>query len=920
MHGHGPDDGVIEHCVSTVLVFDAVGSTRSIARVSVDDAGAQLDHILEYAQARVRAAGGTIINYSGDGGVVVFGWPEAVEDHAERACRVACELQDRPDDVDWPKDRDGAPLGLRIGIHSGLVGYRRLMLDLGQRIDTVGATTHLAAALEKTARKGETLVSENTLRLCRRRLPLAPAHAPQALADIGAGAFRLRGLPGDEAPLATRRDNTPFVGREAEATEAMRHFAERGWRDGACAVVGEPGIGKSRIMREILKAIRQEFELTVAVSANATDRTTPFAAANRIMRRLREAIGAPDAAEERTAAAGAARSAAQEFGDLIAGRRVLLALDDLHFIDAESSLFLSNLAEAGGVAMLLAARPEAARAAGRLRAKLIDLEPLSASAMADLAAALVERQKIDPDTAADLVARADGVPFVLEQLVFSLKARGDRQDAALPESIESLIHTRLNGLSAETKSLAQAISVIGRDLDETALSEALGFGDGEMRTAVAELKAFGILNPKAQDYLDFRHAIVAEACATTLPAPRRRRFHEAALDALKLLEPPRHDRLAHHAEGAGDDQEALQHYWSVALTAHQSMASGSIVRIFKQALGCMDRIGVGAEKQLVDFVMVTLPSLVQLGEIDEMQAQLKRIGDLARAQGRADRMCGVLCQEGLLAWFHGDFAAACAVSDEALAIAEEMDSAPMIFAARFNLANGWLARGELARATALGRETLDFVSGRLAGRRLGAVASPEVVANAYLCWFLTETGDFAEAETHGAAAWALAEGLDDPYSEAIAMGNYGRLALLKGDLTAALPRLKMLTTICDANGFDAMYPHAVGLYASALARSDRAEDALDDLERCQYEAYAARTGIAEKVAHQIGEAEVRAALGDRRAARYAIDRAVAVARGVNAPIWLARALGVRDRLGLGQTEDQRERASLLTRHRLVDAC
>lgn len=920
MGDRGPEDNLIEHCVSTVLVFDAVGSTRAISGEQNEEAGVSLDRILIYAKQLIREADGALINFSGDGGVAVFGWPTAAEDHAERACEVACRLHDRPDGLDWPTDPAGKPLRLRIGVHSGLVGFRRLTLDLGERTDTVGATTHLAAALEKQAKPGETLISDNAVRLCRRRVPLAPAKGPALFEEMGEPVFRLRGAPGDDAPLTTRQDTTPFVGREEEASAIMRRFAERNWHGGVCAVIGEPGIGKSRLLRETLRAIRQEYDIAVDVTAYANDSASPFVAADRIMRRLHETLGIEAPELNWADAASAARAAVAAFREAIGERRVLVVLDDLHFIDAESALFLTNLAEEGGTAILLAARPESRRAVDRMRAIVCPLEPLSQHAMEHLAEALVERQKLDESLSPQLIERADGLPFALEQLVFSVKAGHAPMETLIPDRVASLIHTRLNSLKPETKTLAQAISVIGDDLDEDELGLAAGLGAGEIRTAIAELKAFGILYPEARERFVFRHAIVGAACMTTLAGSRRRQLHSAALEAMIKAASSRNDRLAHHAEGAGEDEVALNYYWEIALKAHKRMASGSLIRIFRRALACMERIGVSAEHRLVDFVMLTMPSLIQLGEIDEMKEQMDRIGTLARSHGRASRMGGVLCQEGLIAWFEGDFETACAVSEDALALAEELGSAPMAFAARFNLANGWFGRGDVRKAIELSYETLRDVTGELAGRRLGAVAAPEVVAHAYLCWFLTAAGEYDDAEVHGAASWEAAKLAGDPYSEAIALGNYGRLAFLNGDLETARRRLEMLVSICDSNGFDAMYPHAVGLYASTLARLGRAREALDSLERCPFEAYAHRTGVAERIIHQIGYAEVHAALGERRDAKYAIERAVAIGRLADAPVWLTRALGVRSQLGLGPDGDARERAAIIARYELADAC
>src|SRR5215472_14024573 len=144
-----------ERNIITVLAVDMVGSTRHIAACDPDDAQAFLDHWLAHIRNAVERAGGVIVHYAGDGGIAIFGWPSAFEDHAERACIAAWDIQSHGEAV----GPAGNPVTFRVGLHSGLVGLRKGGRNAIARFDVAGATVHVAAKLQREALPGEVLVS-----------------------------------------------------------------------------------------------------------------------------------------------------------------------------------------------------------------------------------------------------------------------------------------------------------------------------------------------------------------------------------------------------------------------------------------------------------------------------------------------------------------------------------------------------------------------------------------------------------------------------------------------------------------------------------------------------------------------------------------------------------------------------------------
>ena len=184
--------------------------TGHIAGEDPDDAQELLDKIYLHLNGAVKRAGGMFVNFSGDGGIAVFGWPDFLEDHADRACEAAWLIQ-QPALEDQPiRDARRHPIRFRVGIHSGLIGLRRMDMDIGARLDPVGGTVHIAAALQKTAGPDGALVSSKTLGALPLGTGCDPVWRPaDFLSHINAKAYRL-------APRSQRSGRaTPGISRSA---------------------------------------------------------------------------------------------------------------------------------------------------------------------------------------------------------------------------------------------------------------------------------------------------------------------------------------------------------------------------------------------------------------------------------------------------------------------------------------------------------------------------------------------------------------------------------------------------------------------------------------------------------------------------------------------------------------------------------
>jgi class 3 adenylate cyclase/tetratricopeptide (TPR) repeat protein len=952
-----------ERSVVTVLVVDMVNSTGHIAGLDPDEAQELLDRIYDHLNGAVRRAGGIFVNYSGDGGVAMFGWPASLEEHADRACEAAWLIQLPALEGRPIRDSRGRTIRFRIGIHSGLVGLRRMDLDIGERLDPVGGTVHIAASLQKSAGPDNTLISSRALELCRQQHEVAPHEDLPVLTHIKARAYWLTLRPHRPTRKEPRIYSSPLVGRRAERERLWVALIEErsGYR--AVVIIGEPGVGKSRLTAAMVEDAQASGMSVLAFFGDTRKSTTPYsamrslifevlsldegAADDEIVEALRSAnievaddspLGIVLLARRHEGASRAggvtqtqvARALVETLRSLTEGTSKLIVIEDIHLLDPESMHCLQLLrdeAQGGSMALLATGRPEAAAEAQRIADTVLRLDVLPREEMRELALALWPSDMPSRAMIEQVVDRADGVPFVLEQIILSMGSEDDSIAALVPQSVQSVIHARLNRLSQEAKACAQALSVLGNEIEVDVARRALDVDAETLQRDRADLERLEIIQPSSGTSIRFRHAIVAEACSETLPGARRRQLHSAAIDAISSIYgdvSPLYERLAFHAEGARDDEKALEYLWLAGLRARRSSANGSLFLIFQRAMACIERVGQPADQRLVDFVLMAFTQLLQIGEFTKMKPYLPRALELADRQNRRDRVCAALCNMGTVSWFEGRYEESREQCERALAIAEGLGSLPLTFAAKFMLASALWGMAEMERAIALLFELGKTFSGQLENARLGATAIPASMVGSYLSWFMMEVGRYEEGLPHVERALEIAVRQGEPYSETLARNGLGRNLLKLKRPADAAACLEVAMSLIEQYGYDAIRPHVTGQFASALARIGQARRAVDMVEAWLARGLEERTGRLELYYLNAGYAEALLALGDRGKALAAAENALEVARRLSNPCLIVQGLGLRASLmaavqpASGAIErDRKEQAELCRRYGLV---
>jgi class 3 adenylate cyclase/tetratricopeptide (TPR) repeat protein len=641
----------------TVLFADLKGSMELLADRDPEDARKILDPVLERMMEAVHRYEGTVNQVMGDGIMALFGAPLAHEDHAVRACYAALRMQESVKRYAEEVHRTaGLPLHIRVGLNSGEVVVRSIGSDLHMDYTAVGQTTHLAARLEQMAMPGSILIASETLNLAEGYVVVKPLgerpvkglDAPiEVFEVVGAGTVRSR------LQAAAARGLTRFVGRDVEL-EQLRQALERA-RAGhgqVVAVVGEPGVGKSRLFWEFTHSHRIDGWLLVESSSVSYGKATAFLPLIDLLRAYFLIEARDEARKIREKVTGKLLSLdralepslpallwlldvpveepqwqrldpPQRRQQTLEGIKrlilresqvqpLLLVFEDLHWIDAETQALLDSLVESLPTARLLLLvnyRPEYQHAWGsKMYYRQLRIDPLPPESVEELLEGLLGLDPGLQPLKRLLVERTEGNPFFLEETVRTLvetrALAGERgayrlakasQTLQIPATAQAILAARIDRLSPEDKRLLQAASVIGKDVPFTLL-QALAEGPEEsLRRGLTNLQAAEFLY-EARLFPDleytFKHALTHDVAYGSLLQERRRTLHRRIVESIERLHPDRlaehMERLAHHAFRGEVWDKAVAYLRQAGAKAFARSANREAATHLEQALSALD--------------------------------------------------------------------------------------------------------------------------------------------------------------------------------------------------------------------------------------------------------------------------------------------------------------------------------------------
>ena len=637
----------------TVLFADMKGSMELLADRDPEEARKLLDPVLEHMMEAVHRYEGTVNQVMGDGIMALFGAPLAHEDHAVRACYAALRMQESVKRyAEGVRRTEGVPIQIRVGLNSGEVVVRSIGSDLKMDYTAVGQTVHLASRMEQMAMPGSIMMTADALRLAEGYVqvkPLGPVPVkgmsePVEVYEVtGAGVARTR------LQAAASRGLSRFVGRDSE-TEQLRKALEqaRAGHGQVVAVVGEPGVGKSRLFYEFSHSHRTEGCLIVESGSVSYGKATPYLPVIDLLkayfkiqdrdnqRDIREKVTGKLLTLDKTlepalpALLSLLDVAAedQQWQNLDPSQRrrrtldaikrlllresqvqpLLLVFEDLHWVDSETQSFLDSLIDSLPTAALLLLvnyRPEYRHGWGsKTYYSQLRIDPLPPESAEELLEAVLGDDASLQPLKQVLIERTEGNPFFLEESIRTLietkvligergkyHLAGSFEITRVPATVHAVLAARIDRLSADEKRLLQSAAVIGKDVPFVLLQAIADLSEEELRRELGQLQAAEFvyetrLFPDLE--YTFKHALTHEVAYGSVLQERRRTIHAKIVEAIERLYPDRLaeqvELLAHHAFHGEVWDKAVSYSRQAGAKAANRSAHSEAVTYLQQAL------------------------------------------------------------------------------------------------------------------------------------------------------------------------------------------------------------------------------------------------------------------------------------------------------------------------------------------------
>ncbi len=791
-----------------------VGSTEMAARLEDEDYreivrlyhGVVVDAVNDYK--------GYVAQYLGDGIVAYFGWPKASGDDAERAVRAALEILAGLERVNRNL-REDRRLAARVGIHTGRAILSEIGAGARRETTALGETPNVAARAQALAAVGSVVITEATNNLIGGRFVVEPL-GPFAIKGLTRPMplYRVLQLTGVRNRLHLQDRVSPFIGRHAELTTLIERWDQASRGAGQVIVVrGEPGIGKSRLVRQFAEGLRATPHTWIEGYCSPFSSSTPFApiidgltraflqadekasiGLGRIQRALAaaapelegalpviaEMLNVPPSAGYTPLLSSPEQKRAR-FMDAIVDWILALArlqpfvavLEDTQWADPstlELGERLVRLSQNSALMLIYTARPEF-NDAGIVadRALRLDLGRLSPEETVALARASATNG--GEETVGLFAERSGGIPLFVEELARMMAARGGEpsRSGEIPATLADLLMARLDG-SGSAKEIAQIASIFGREFTYPLLRAVSAQPDDQLTSRLQQLLDADLIQARGdfpQTRYLFKHALIRDVAYESLLRVRRRALHNAAAQALTDKSDPA--TLAYHHAGAGN-LEAASRAWQAAGDA--AARRGSLTEastLYARAIAAIsDAPRSDASDQLEMSLQMSQASMLSAlkglasPEAEKAYNRVRELGSRVRPN-RSMALLGLWQMHAT----RGEGRAAQTVAEQRLKIAEHEGNATALCWSHLALGMTLFHRGGLRQSLDHLRKAVDYYGGH--DRAAAFDAGP--LAMAYLAVAFVLIGETAQAREQSAASLRAARELESPSTIAYCMLN-----------------------------------------------------------------------------------------------------------------------------------------------------
>jgi class 3 adenylate cyclase len=611
-----------ERRMVTVLFADVTGFTAMSEKLDLEDVSALLNDCFSGLIANILKYEGTIDKFIGDGIMAIFGAPLAHENDPERAVRCALEMMaeierfNRQSTVTVP-----IPLGLHVGLHSGMVIAGNVGSDLRMNYSVVGDTVNLAARLVEVAPRDEIYMSSETYNLVS---GLINAEGPFSTNFRGktqpVNVYKLRGLKGEEETRREAMGNEEFVGRGKELEVLRRSLDEVRRRSQVRLFIrGEAGVGKSRMKAELIKLAYQKAIAAFEGTCSSFEVNTPYYLWGTLLKSMLKigvSTSEPEArhrlhqtthslgldehepylatllsirydeimlVDESVRKMRIFQATRALLSALSVRRPIVFILEDLHWIDRFSQELLEYIFSRTTSVVLsffvMTFREEYTQAKAMIEeGELIDLNRLSRSDAATLVRLRLDVDVVPPSLEEFVLKRSEGNPFFIQEILKTLidkkkiavkrrkvEVLAENIEAGIPGTIQGIIMARIDRLQDSIKEVLFGASVIGREFSAPLLEHVVE-RKGDLVPNLHELRSLELIlqNKEAREYQYlFKHFLIQEVAYNTILLNKRKELHASIARAIERLYPDRlmefYEILAFHYEKAEQWDKAAEY-------------------------------------------------------------------------------------------------------------------------------------------------------------------------------------------------------------------------------------------------------------------------------------------------------------------------------------------------------------------------
>ncbi|WP_191970856.1 ATP-binding protein [Methylobacterium soli] len=810
----------------TILFSDLVGFTKLSASLDPEDLNEVIGAFEQLCRRALRRFDGHLEGFHGDCVLAFFGYPAIRGDEAARAVMAALAIHEGFETQRFPQ------AGI-VKVHSGIAtGVTAVFLEDGTP-RFVGEPVNLAARLQKMAGPGEILISEPTRALAGEAIETQHRGERfiKGVSDKRPIWRAVRPVQDSLKPKPIARGQTALIGREPELrvlAECWRQCLEgKGQR---VVVSGEPGIGKSRLVRQFCDALSPAPRI-INLRCDPRHASTAFHPFTEFLRALprRDREAHPDAPERVQALLalisgedGAALPSASTRGspalagaqtdDPAAIRRAILdqltafatgiaargptliVLEDAHWIDPSSREFLNDLGgslQDSRTLLLITSRHPARQEGRAVRETVLALNRLSDDDATRMLGFLLTQHQNVPSLTREICARASGLPLFIEQVALAVNQESGTQangkgrcaDPAqvltrMPRSVQELVLIGLDQ-TASAKKIAQIASVIGNEFDLETLQRLVAAPPQALRRAISLLQTSGLIKPlSAPDRFAFHHALVREAAYDSLLRKDRIALHRRVAEILQRGEASGAQAgpavAAYHYTEAGLIEEAARSRIAAAGHALECAANFEVIAHASEALALLERQPARTRETRLELAAQLLLGTalwsVEGFASTEVEKAFKRAQVLAERCGDAQQL--LVAYRGLFGCFYarGRLERAAQKADKVKALAEGLRERSAHCIGHLCAGQTALWRGRLIESqTQLELSLLEYDEVDQRRRLLSFQIDPAVNAGLHLSWGLWLQGNPAQAKTCSDAALSAAREFGQPFGLAMAL-------------------------------------------------------------------------------------------------------------------------------------------------------